>query len=78
MILFCICIFRQFSLFSSEIIDKVKCPVKGEKEFRPMLSLQLRQHVDLAALITDCWSEDPSSRPTATRVVKLLNKINPQ
>lgn len=65
-------------LVANEIIDKIKCPVKGEKEFRPMLSLQLRQHSDLVSLITDCWNEDPSARPTATRVVKLLNKISPQ
>ncbi|XP_045175624.2 atrial natriuretic peptide receptor 1-like isoform X2 [Mercenaria mercenaria] len=65
-------------LVAHEICEKIKCPVKGEKEFRPMLSLQLRQHTELASLITDCWSEDPPSRPSATRVGKLLNKINPQ
>jgi hypothetical protein len=62
----------------SEIIDKIKCPSKGEKVFRPMLSLQLRQHSELAIVIMDCWSEDPSSRPAAARVGKLLNKIHPQ
>lgn len=65
-------------LVAHEIVSKVKCPVPGERVFRPMLSLQLRQHSDLVSLIEDCWSEDPSSRPSVTRVAKTLNKINPQ
>ena len=62
----------------TEIIEKVKCHVKGERTFRPVLSLQLRQHTDLTSLIEDCWHEEPTNRPTATRVLKMLNKINPQ
>ncbi|WAR01722.1 ANPRA-like protein [Mya arenaria] len=65
-------------LESNEIVEKIKCHVKGERPFRPMLSLQLRQHTELTSLIEDCWSEDPSSRPNANRVLKQLNKINPQ
>ncbi|XP_052801340.1 atrial natriuretic peptide receptor 1-like isoform X2 [Mya arenaria] len=65
-------------LESNEIVEKIKCPVKEERPFRPMLSLQLRQHTELTSLIESCWSEDPSSRPNANRVLKQLNKINPQ
>ncbi|KAL4225191.1 hypothetical protein ACF0H5_015882 [Mactra antiquata] len=65
-------------LFPHEILEKVRCPVKGEKPFRPMLSLHMRQHTELVSLIEDCWHEDPTSRPSATRVGKHLNKINPQ
>ncbi|WAR01727.1 ANPRB-like protein [Mya arenaria] len=61
-----------------KIVEKIKCPVKEERPFRPMLSLQLRQHTELTSLIESCWSEDPSSRPNANRVLKQLNKINPQ
>ncbi|XP_067655783.1 atrial natriuretic peptide receptor 2-like [Haliotis asinina] len=61
---------------SSEIISKVR-ESSLQTRFRPSVARELRQHPDLAALIEDCWSEDPSARPSAPRVVKSLTRINP-
>ncbi|XP_048242555.1 atrial natriuretic peptide receptor 2-like isoform X1 [Haliotis rufescens] len=61
---------------SSEIVTKVREP-STQSRFRPSVARELRQHPDLAALIEDCWSEDPSARPSAPRVVKSLTRINP-
>jgi len=62
----------------AEIVEKVRSHVKGERPFRPSLSLQLRQHTELTMLIEECWQEDPYSRPSAAKILKQLNKMNPQ
>ncbi|KAH9518862.1 Nitrogen permease reactivator protein, partial [Bulinus truncatus] len=60
---------------SNEIIERVKRP--KDTIFRPLISREIKQNEELVQLITDCWSEDPTSRPTATRLVKLLSRLNP-
>ncbi|KAL3842855.1 hypothetical protein ACJMK2_020836 [Sinanodonta woodiana] len=64
-------------LTSYEIVSKVRDNVGGSNSFRPMIPIQLRQHSELTSLMEDCWQDDPTHRPTATRVLKALNRINP-
>jgi hypothetical protein len=59
----------------AEIVEKVKVPNCGV--FRPTLPGDLHQEVELTSLIQECWAEDASVRPTPARVIKTLNRINP-
>ncbi|XP_048242598.1 atrial natriuretic peptide receptor 2-like isoform X2 [Haliotis rufescens] len=69
--------YTEYPFFcSSEVVRRVRDP-PSHNRFRPSAARELRQHPDLAALIEDCWSEDPSARPSAPRVVKSLTRINP-
>ena len=67
-----------FIISVSEIVDKVKDPTEGTPVFRPLISIQLRQYTEISSLIEDCWHEEPTSRPSATKALKALHKINPQ
>ncbi|XP_055899776.1 atrial natriuretic peptide receptor 2-like isoform X2 [Biomphalaria glabrata] len=68
--------FVEYSfLTSSEIIERIKKP--GETIFRPLINREVKQNLELCQVIYDCWAEDPSSRPSATRLVKILNRLNP-
>ncbi|XP_067655026.1 atrial natriuretic peptide receptor 2-like isoform X2 [Haliotis asinina] len=69
--------YTEYPFFcSSEIVRRVR-DLPPHNRFRPSVARELRQHPDLVALIEDCWSEDPSARPSAPRVVKSLTRINP-
>ncbi|KAJ8299585.1 hypothetical protein KUTeg_023645, partial [Tegillarca granosa] len=61
-----------------EIITKIREHVTGsEHAFRPMIGFDLKPCTDLVSLIEECWGEDPLHRPSAARVSKSLNRINP-
>ncbi|ESO97829.1 hypothetical protein LOTGIDRAFT_104429, partial [Lottia gigantea] len=63
-------------LNSAEILDKVRYSTHGSL-FRPFLTREIRQNGELTSLIEDCWSEDPGVRPSASRVLKTLHRVNP-
>jgi len=70
-----------YTLFASEIIDKVAFPENAEEPFRPEigdtdLDDEYRR-TNLEYMIARCWAEDPDSRPTMKAVLRTLNKINP-
>nr|KAG5694015.1 hypothetical protein BaRGS_002469 [Batillaria attramentaria] len=60
----------------AEIINKVKYPKRGVV-FRPMFAREIRHDNELMSLISDCWAEDATMRPSPTRVLKTLNRLNP-
>ncbi|KAK7099561.1 hypothetical protein V1264_003686 [Littorina saxatilis] len=60
---------------AKEIIEKVKYPNCGV--FRPTIPSDLHLEVELTSLIFECWAEDASLRPLPGRVLKSLNRINP-
>ncbi|XP_041367586.1 atrial natriuretic peptide receptor 2-like [Gigantopelta aegis] len=69
--------YTEYPFFSAaEIVRKVRNSMR-RAAFRPAVTRELRQQAELAALIEDCWSEDMTVRPSATRVVKTLNRVNP-
>ncbi|CAL1529563.1 unnamed protein product, partial [Lymnaea stagnalis] len=58
-----------------DIIERVKTP--RDSLFRPLISREVKQNQELSQLIADCWAEDPGVRPSASRLLKMLSKLNP-
>ncbi|XP_055957672.1 atrial natriuretic peptide receptor 2 [Patella vulgata] len=69
--------YSEFQFLSSvEILNKVRNSQHGTF-FRPFLSREVRQNVELTSLIEDCWADDPNVRPSPSRVLKTLHRVNP-
>ncbi|CAG5117840.1 unnamed protein product, partial [Candidula unifasciata] len=60
-----------------EIIRCLMTPDMSSVPLRPLLNNDIKNNLELHQLITDCWAEDPDVRPSATRVLKTLNRLNP-
>ncbi|GFS19973.1 guanylate cyclase, partial [Elysia marginata] len=60
---------------ADNIIERVRSP--STVIFRPLITCETKQNQELSQLITDCWTEDPTIRPSATRVHKTLGRLNP-
>ncbi|KAK6191942.1 hypothetical protein SNE40_003513 [Patella caerulea] len=69
--------YSEFQFLSSvEILNKVRNSQHGTF-FRPFLSREVRQNLELTSLIEDCWADDPNVRPSPSRVLKTLHRVNP-
>ncbi len=79
----------RFGHFFSDIIDRVKCP-QGDTLYRPSLpnhddsgpegtskgrEVDKKHSPSVPELMSQCWEEDPMSRPSFERVNHILRKM---
>ena len=61
--------------FTAEVISRL---IKvGRHPHRPDLpKVEDDTPVEATTLVTDCWLEDPTTRPTFDKVIKMIQSIN--
>ncbi len=59
-----------------EIVEQVKRDDKGKSPYRPEIKSMEGLSPDVVKLMTSCWEEKPSDRPTFQRIKSLFRAIN--